>query len=95
MALDFENPVLPLSVGFVPTSNGLPGWTAYQNNGQQSFIFYDTGSLGGAAISLHDSASGYFQPVQGNYSVFLQGSGGGPPRSAAIGQTGQHGGVNP
>jgi hypothetical protein len=89
--LDFEqaNPI-PLGVPYiVATTNGLPGWTTYLGNSQSSEILYDTISLGGAAISLHDSASHSFQPIQGNYSVFLQGSGAGPATSSAIGQNGQ------
>ncbi len=66
------------------TLNYLPGWTSYAG-----LILYNTASLGGAAISLHDMASLGFQPLQGSYSVFLQGSAAGPAVSAAIGQTGQ------
>ena len=89
--LNFEqaNPI-PLGRPFiVATTNGLPRWTAYYDNSQLSGIFYDTTSLGGAAVSLQDAASLEFQPIQGNYSVLLQGSGAGPSASAAIGQTGQ------
>lgn len=62
----------------------LPGWTLYSGS-----VFYNTVSIGGAAITIHDSVSTHFQPIQGNYSVLLQGSSAGPPTSAAIGQTGQ------
>jgi hypothetical protein len=62
----------------------IAGWTLYSGT-----VGYNTVSLGGAAITIHDSASLAFQPLQGNYSVFIQGSSAGPPTSAAIGQTGQ------
>src|ERR1041385_269589 len=89
--LNFEqaNPIPLGSPSIVATTNGLPKWTAYFNNSPLNQIFYDTTSLGGAAVSLHDAASLEFQPIQGNYSVFLQGSGSGPAASAAVGQTGQ------
>ena len=72
---------------FVPITNALPGWVSYLGNGQS--VFYNTVALGGAAISLQGAASLNLQPLQGNYSVLLQGSGAGPAVSAIIGQTGQ------
>ncbi len=62
----------------------ITGWTLYSGT-----VGYNTVSLGGAAITVHDSMSLAFQPLQGNYSVFIQGSAAGPPVSAAIGQSGQ------
>lgn len=90
--LDFESPIFPLDrsdPNGVPITNALPGWTGYFNGGQTSRAWYDDVSLGGPGISLQDAAGGFFQPIQGTYSVFLQGSGAGPAYSAAIGQTGQ------
>ncbi len=85
--LNFEqaNPIPLGSPYIIAASNGIPGWVSYLG----STIAYDTVALGGAAISLHDTASRYFQPLQGSYSVLLQGSGAGPAVSAAIGQAGQ------
>ncbi len=60
------------------------GWTLYSGA-----VGYNTVSLGGAAITVHDSNSLAFQPLQGNYSVFMQGSGAGPAVSVAMSQTGQ------
>jgi len=85
--LNFEqaNPVPAGQPFIVAASNGIPGWVSYLG----PTIFYDTVSLGGAAISLHDSASLFYQPLQGSYGILLQGSGAGPDVSAAIGQTAQ------
>lgn len=92
--LDFEQATVP----FVPpgqfgadvtVSNGLPNRVAYFNSFQISTIPHDDVALGDAAVSLHDTSSGFNQPIQGSFSVLLQGSGSGPPHSAAIGQTGQ------
>jgi hypothetical protein len=62
----------------------LPDWILYSGT-----IGYNTVGIGGSAITLHDSMSTHFQPLQGNYSVLLQGSQANAPTSAAIGQTGQ------
>ena len=59
-------------------------WTLYSGS-----IAYNTVGIGGAAITLHDSMSTHFQPLQGNYSILLQGSQANTPTSSAIGQTGQ------
>ncbi len=63
----------------------LPGWTnGYPSN---AAIFYNDVSLGGAAVSIHDTNG--FEPIlQGRYSVLLQGANPGSG-SASIGQTGQ------
>jgi hypothetical protein len=85
--LDFEqaNPIPGSTPFLVAASNAIPGWVSYVG----PEIAYNTVGIGGASISLHDSMSTYFQPLQGNYSVLLQGSSAGPPTGAAIGQTGQ------
>jgi hypothetical protein len=62
----------------------ITGWTLYSGT-----VAYNDVSLGGAAISIHSTQSLFFQPLQGNSSVFIQGSSAGPPTSAAIGQSGQ------
>jgi len=94
--LNFEHPVLPLtSDGFgIPTTNGIPGWTAYFTDTSGTYInpniFYDTRAIDGAAVSLHDTNSDSLQPLQGQFSLLLQGSSPFfPPASASIGQTGR------
>ncbi len=89
--LDFEAPILPLiedGLGRVPITQSLPGWRGYLGEVEVPWTFYDDVSIGSAAISLHDSSSALL-PIQGNYSVILQHSSGGPPTSSAIGQIGQ------
>jgi hypothetical protein len=72
----------------VPTTNALPGWTAYTYGSPASTIFFNTVSVGAAAVSIQGPGS--MEPViQGNYTVYLQGSSGGTPGSAGIGQSGQ------
>ncbi len=68
-------------------SNAIPGWTAYFQGTPQTYIVYNTLSLGAAAIDL-ESSGGPVSQIQGKYYVFLQGAynNGG---SAGIGQTGQ------
>jgi hypothetical protein len=88
----------------VSTNVALPSWTAYFSSSSDptasslSVVGYDALSLGPAFISLEDSnapnGTGGFSlfPMQGDYSVFLQGSQGSVPfppgTSTSIGQTG-------
>lgn len=80
--------------GNLQTSVALPGWTAYYSTStttnQANAIWYDTVSLGGAFIALCDTNANSLgpPPIQGTYSVLLQGSSASTPTSAAIGQTG-------
>ena len=70
---------------FLPTSAAFPGWIAYAP------VIYDTTSLGGALVILVDSnapSGGAPLPIQGNYSVLLEGSIPFAATSASIGQTG-------
>jgi hypothetical protein len=72
----------------VPATNGIPGWTAYVNGISQAYIPYNTVSLGAPSVDLEGTNSG-FNPIQGNYFVYLQpDTSGQPSQSAAIGQTG-------
>jgi hypothetical protein len=91
--LDFEHPILPLSpVNFeVPAANAIPGWTAYLGGNPLSSIGYDTVSLGGAAVFLQDTTNnvGGLAPLQGLYSVLLEGSTASTPTAASIGQSGR------
>jgi hypothetical protein len=91
--LNFESPILPLSPNFgsVSATNAIPNWTAYLDGRPIGSIGYDTVSLGGADVLLEDTTTPYGPhplPIQGNYSVFLQGPQPGLQTSAAIGQTG-------
>lgn len=91
--LNFESPILPLTPdGFsqVPITKALPGWTGYIGGEQVNTVAYNARALDAAAISLHDTSSPSFTPIQGNYSVFIQG-GRFAPFGAAIGQTAQIG----
>jgi hypothetical protein len=92
--LDFEMAqIVPLEDGsprfYVMASKALPGWTAYFGSGPSYFIFHNTISAGSQMVSIHDSLSPDFQPLQGNYSVAIQHATPGIPTSAAIGQTGR------
>ncbi len=84
----FENPGLPLSPNnyFVPTAAAIPGWTAYVGGVPVSSIVYNDVNLGAPAFSLHGMDSP-LKPIQGNYSVILQGSKIFGGSSAAVGQT--------
>jgi hypothetical protein len=91
--LNFENAVLspdpnsPYYPNAVYASNAIPGWTAYIGGVPQTDIFYDNISLGAPAVILQDT-NGFFQPLQGRYSLLIQGSSLDSPISASIGQTG-------
>src|ERR1700682_375819 len=68
--LDFEHPILPLvegADGRVSISNAMPGWTGYLGGFPTDRVGYDTVAGGDAAISLHDSISLFFPPIQGDY----------------------------
>ena len=83
-------------VNYIPINAALPSWAAYygySNNPTYSGapVLYDGRSLGGALIILEDTnAPNYFGPlpIQGNYSVLLEGSIPFSGTSASIGQTG-------
>lgn len=81
--LNFENPIPPLTGtgGLVPIVNALPGWAGYLNGSPTDWVSYPDVAIGSPSISLVSLLSAVYQPIQGNYSVFLQ--------VAAIGQTGQ------
>jgi hypothetical protein len=89
--LNFEDAtIVPIgSPPYVVASSAIPGWTAYIGNTTVSSIAYNTVAIGSPMVSIHDSASSIFQPLQGSYAVALQHSVGGTPSTAAIGRTGQ------
>ena len=89
--LNFESPKLPLNpVNLqVAITDAVPGWRGYIGGGQVSQILYNTINIDAAGISLHSSLSP-LQPLEGNYSVFLQGSSSfAPTADAVLAQTGQ------
>jgi hypothetical protein len=56
--LNFELPVTS------PYPYQLPGWLGW--------VMYDNEALDSPMVSIHDSASKYLKPFQGNYSILLQ-----------------------
>ena len=85
--LDFESAVVTgFPVGYpLPVENALPGWNAYYNGVPTSTVWHNTESLGSGIIAINDANYLYgFVPLEGTYSVGLQGFGG----SASIGQSG-------
>jgi hypothetical protein len=91
--LDFESAnASGYSSGTIPTTNAIPGWTAYISGVAQSSILYDDETLSDPAISLQDT-NGIYSPIQGSHSVLLQGQFNPThnsiyTNSVAIGQTG-------
>jgi len=92
--LNFESAVIVTqgSPNLVLASKAIPGWTNGYPGG--AVIFYNTVTLGSAAVSIHDTNETPFlgfvlTPLQGKYSVYIEGSSGGTPTSAYIAQTGQ------
>jgi len=91
--LDFELANVPFvpagQVGAdVPTSQGLPKWSAFYGAGQSSTIQHNTLSLGGAEVAILGPAWSSSDILQGSYSVLLAQSTAGAPTTAAIAQTG-------
>jgi PEP-CTERM motif len=80
---------------YMPVSAALPGWAAYYGTSNNPTydgapVFYDGLSLGGALVVLEvtNAPSGIPLPIQGNYSVLLEGSIPAAASTASIGQTG-------
>ncbi|HEV2331293.1 MAG TPA: PEP-CTERM sorting domain-containing protein [Verrucomicrobiae bacterium] len=99
MNLNFESASLSgYSGGYtLPTASAFPDWSAYLGSpsnptqANQSTVFYDTISTGGAIVALVDSSAlnGLAPlPIQGNYSAFLEGSIRAADTTASLGQTG-------
>ena len=71
----------------VTVADALPGWTVDYGTVPQTQILYNDPSLGTTAVTL--LANGYGPPIDGNYSVLLQGGViGSTPTAASISQTG-------
>jgi hypothetical protein len=93
--LDFNSANIPSGTppSFVPTSEAIPGWTAYLGNNPQASVYYDSLAIGSVNISILDGNSIAGGPIPGNnYTVVLQagnggGSGGAPNTTASIAQT--------
>ena len=89
--LNFEAAnVSAYGAGSIPAINGIPGWTPYVNGSQVSQILYNTINLDEPAVTIQGTNSSSLTPIQGNFSVLLQGgSVYATGSSSAIGQTGQ------
>lgn len=98
MDLNFESASLSgLSEGSLPTTSAFPDWSAYYGppgnptQANVSTVYYDTTTLGGALVILVDSNNpsyGGLAPLQGNYSLLLEGSTPAAASTASLGQTG-------
>jgi hypothetical protein len=95
VSLNFESAVIntngapPFSV---VANNAMPGWAAYVGGNTQTYIIYNTINLDAAGVSIQGTITSIpsLQPIQGSYSIFLQGASQFVPQQcAAIGQTGQ------
>jgi hypothetical protein len=85
--LDFEDANLSgYAAGPVPTSDAVPGWTAGGYLGPNQML-YNNITIGSPNVSIVSSASVFPSPIDGTFSVFLQG-GDAPTPSAFISQTG-------
>jgi hypothetical protein len=91
--LDFESANVPFVPAGqfganVPTSEGLPGWTADFGDTQIGTISHNNMTLGAPEVGIFGPAWFPSQILQGSYSVFLAQSTAGIPSTAAIGQAG-------
>ena len=76
---------------FIYASNAIPYWAVYFAGSSQVDISYDSIAFDSPNVSIHDTNSIFFAPIQGRYSLYLQG---GSPFSfdkggISITQTGQ------
>ena len=85
--LDFESANLSgYSVGSVPASDAIPGWTAYLGGTALTMINYNTSPFSsGYGADILDAGSGH-NPHQGVYEFFVQGGSG--SYLVNLGQTG-------
>jgi len=88
--LNFED-ANPISAGnpdpyLVTAASALPDWSVYDTGVQQTEIIYNGISTGATAVTLVGTADAYVQPIDGNFSVILQGIV--PGSSISISQTG-------
>ena len=74
----------------VPATNGIPGWRAYVSGIQFNQVIFNSIALDEPAVTIQGTNSTSLTPIQGNFSVFLQGgSAFANGTNSAIGQTGQ------
>ena len=74
--LDFESAHLDgYGPGIIPAAIGIPGWTVYSDYGPGHQILYNTIALDDPAVTIQGSNSTEpeLTPIQGNYTVFIQG----------------------
>jgi hypothetical protein len=90
--LNFEqaNPVPVIGSPFYPyevtVASALPDWMVYLDGVQQSQMLYNDITLGAPSVDLIGSPNNvYINPIDGNYSVFLQAFA--PGDTASISQT--------
>jgi len=63
------------SGGFVPISQGLPGWDGYLGTNQRSSVLHNNLTIGGANISILGSQWTPSSILEGGYTVALQAGG--------------------
>ncbi len=92
--LNFESALIDQThaPGGVSTTDALPGWTAYSSTNQATQVLFNDFCLGATCISLLGTNSPVGPPIEGGFSVLLQGGVSGPgtlhPTAASIRQTG-------
>jgi hypothetical protein len=75
--LDFESAAVPnvtsAEVVFIPTTNGVPAWSAYTGTNSEPLIMYNGVSAGSAQISVIDQHTAFFSNnvIGGNFTVTL------------------------
>jgi hypothetical protein len=90
--LDFDDGVIVHPEGgafYATVSEALPGWSAFRDDGQpMSSIFYNSLALSFASVSIHDSMSPIFPPIEGRFSIYLSGGFSLGPFGVAVSQIG-------
>ena len=98
--LDFEAANLPILApeqpgGLVPVANAMPGWSVFIGNEQGPVVFYNTPTLGSAAVwiigpNFPTLPFGSIPPIEGRFTAYLTSGGGGNTEilPASISQTG-------
>lgn len=73
--LNFESVILPWVVQdniFAPAANAVAGWKTYWCPSVAGQVLLNATTLDAAAVSLQDTNSRYYKPIQGNYSLTLR-----------------------
>ncbi|MEI6078666.1 MAG: hypothetical protein WCS94_24020, partial [Verrucomicrobiota bacterium] len=72
--LDFESAHLSgYAQGYVPSSVSIPGWTVYSDSGSGYQTLYNSIALDDPMVTIQGKNSTDLTPLQGNYSVYIQG----------------------